>query len=170
MNKIRKSLAFVLALILLVGMVPVDTPAAAKVAFSKTRTNVYDNGVDKGEYVYTIKNVSKGQTVKWSVSGAGKKFVKLKYTKRNITGKTSSNRIYVKTNEDVASKNAKFKLTAKVYSKKGALVQTVSTTSKIKSVSKTLMIVSEALGEEVLPTGVECMFGTEIRTDSFVHR
>ena len=78
MNKIRKSLAFVLALILLVGMVPVDTPAAAKVAFSKTRTNVYDNGVDKGEYVYTIKNVSKGQTVKWSVSGAGKKFVKLK--------------------------------------------------------------------------------------------
>ena len=64
MNKIRKSLAFVLALILLVGMVPVDTPAAAKVAFSKTRTNVYDNGVDKGEYVYTIKNVSKGQTVK----------------------------------------------------------------------------------------------------------
>lgn len=162
MNKIRKSLAFVLALILLVGMVPEDTPAAAKVAFSKTRTNVYDNGVDKGEYVYTIKNVSKGQTVKWSVSGAGKKFVKLKYSKRTITGKTTSNRIYIKTNEDVASKNAKFKLTAKVYSKKGALVQTVSTTSKIKSVSKTLMIVSEALGEEVLPTGVECMFGTEI--------
>ena len=54
MNKIRKSLAFVLALILLVGMVPVDTPAAAKVAFSKTRTNVYDNGVDKGEYVLDI--------------------------------------------------------------------------------------------------------------------
>ena len=162
MNKVRKSLAFVLVLILLVGMIPVRTPAAKKIVFSKTRTSVYDNGADKGEYVYTIKNVSKGQTVKWSVSGTGKKFVKLKYTKRNITGKTSSNRIYVKTNEDVASKNAKFKLTAKVYSKKGALVQTVSTTAKIKSVSKTVKIISEDLGEEVLPTGEACRFKTEI--------
>ena len=162
MNKIRKSVAFVLALILLVGMVPVDTPAAARIAFKKERANVYDNGADKGEYVYTLKNVSKGQTVKWSVSGAGKKFVKLKYSKRTITGKTTSNRIYIKTNEDVASKNAKFKLTAEVYSKKGALVQTVSTTSKIKTVSKTLMVVSEDLGDEVLPTGVECIFRTDI--------
>lgn len=162
MNKIRRRLAFVLALIMLIGMVPVNTPAATKIVFKQEREYVYDNGKDKGQYVYTLKNVSKGQKVKWSVSGAGKKFVTLKFSERTITGKTTSNRIYIKTNEDVESKNARFKLTAKVYSEKGKLVETVSTISTIRTLSKSLNIVGEALGEEILPTGVGCMFVTEI--------
>lgn len=162
MNKIKRGLSLVLVFVMLITLMPMNAKAATEIKFKKERANVYDNGKDKGEYVYTLNNVSKGQTVKWSVSGKGKKFVTLKYTNKKVTGKTSSNRIFVKTNEELESKNAKFTLKAKIYSKKNVLVQTVSTTATIKSVTNTLKVVGEALSQEILPTGTACMFGTEI--------
>ena len=162
MNKIKRSFAYALALMMLIGLIPMNVSAAAKIAFQLERAVVYENGTNKGAYTYTLKNVSKGQTVKWSVSGAGKKFVSLKYSKKAVTGKTTSNRITIKTDGNAEAKNAKFKLTAKVYSSKGALVATVSTSSKIKIFSKSVKVIGEALGGEILPTGTECMFGTEV--------
>ena len=162
MNKIKRSLAYALALMMLIGLLPMNVSAAAKIAFQKKIGNVYENGNNKGAYTYTLKNVSKGQTVKWSVSGAGKQFVSLQYSEKEITGKTTSNVITIKTNGNDAAKNAKFKLTAKVYSSKRKLVATVSTTSKIKVLSKAVTIVGKNLEDEILPTGTECLFGTEI--------
>lgn len=162
MNKIKRSIAYVLALTMLIGLIPMNVSAAAKIAFQLERAVVYENGTNKGAYTYTLKNVLKGQTVKWSVSGAGKKFVSLKYTKKAVTGKTTSNRITIKTDGNADAKNSKFKLTAKVYSSTGALVATVSTSSKIKIFSNKVKVIGEALGGGILPTGTECMFGTEV--------
>ena len=145
MNKIKRSFAYALALMMLIGLIPMNVSAAAKIAFQLERAVVYENGTNKGAYTYTLKNVSKGQTVKWSVSGAGKKFVSLKYSKKAVTGKTTSNRITIKTDGNAEAKNAKFKLTAKVYSSKGALVATVSTSSKIKIFSKSVKLFSISL-------------------------
>lgn len=162
MNRIKRSFAYALALMMLIGLLPMNISAAAKIAFQQKIGNVYENGNNKGAYTYTLKNVSKGQTVKWSVSGAGKQFVSLQYSEKEITGKTTSNVITIKTDGNDAAKNAKFKLTAKVYSSKRKLVATVSTTSKIKVLSKSVTIVDKNLDDEILPTGTECLFGTEI--------
>lgn len=162
MRAVKKYVAFMLALMMVITAVPLNIPAAAKPAFKKEYKSVYENASSKGEYVYTLKNLTKGQTVKWSVSGDGKKYVTLKFKDRKVTGKTSSNRIFINTEEDLAAKKAKFKLTAKIYSKKGKLESTVTTQAVIKILSTEVDIVGEALGLGVLPTGTECSFAAEI--------
>lgn len=71
-QKMKKGIALLCALALIITMIPVPAHAAAKPKFSKTYRNLYENGADKGIYTYTVKNLTRGQTVKWSVSEPAK--------------------------------------------------------------------------------------------------
>ena len=133
-QKIKKMLAALCVLALVLTALPA-VPAKAATAvpkFKKTYASVYENGVDKGKYTYTLTNLKKGQTVKWSVSGAGKSYVSVKTASSKVTKSTLSNTVTVKTGGKTAAKNKKVTLTAKIYSAAGKLQYTVKTSAKVK--------------------------------------
>ena len=77
-QKVKKLLAALCIFALVFTAMPA-VPAKAATAvpkFKKTYASVYENATSKGKYTYTLTNLKKGQTVKWSVSGAGKSYVK----------------------------------------------------------------------------------------------
>ena len=77
-QNLKKMIAFVCAVAMMITLVPVNAEAATKkVAFSKSYTALYENDTNKGVYTYTVKNLIKGQKVKWSISGTGKSYAKL---------------------------------------------------------------------------------------------
>ena len=49
MNKIKRSFAYALALIMLIGLIPMNVSAAAKIAFQLERAIVYENGTENYE-------------------------------------------------------------------------------------------------------------------------
>lgn len=158
-HAVRKSLAVLCALALIITMVPIQAHAAAKPKFSKTYKNVYDNGKDKGVYTYTVKNLTKGQTVKWSVSGTGKAYAKLQKTSTKAAGATVSNKLTVKTNGKTAAKNKTVNVTAKVYNSSGKLLYTLSAgDAKIKALATAVSIQSDALSEKQLYVGQSYQF------------
>lgn len=161
MSKLRRSLACLLVLMMILTLVPMNV-SAATIVFKKENATVYENGKSKGVYTYTLKNVSKGQTVKWSVTGKGKKYISLKYAQKKITGKTTANKITVNTNGDMEAKNKKFTLQAQVYSKKNKLIATVKSSAKIKIGVENAVVVGDVSEQEILKTGEEYMFGVEI--------
>ena len=118
-QKLKKIIAFLCALALIITVIPDLAQAAVKPRFSKDYTSLYENGTSKGAYTYTIKNLTKGQKVKWSVSGTGKSYVKLQKTSTKAAGSTVSNKLTVKTGGKTAAKNKTVILTAKVYSSAG---------------------------------------------------
>lgn len=120
------------------GMLPVVGAAAAQTpAFVTKRSSLYENGSAEGTYTYTIKNVKKGYTVKWSKSGAGASYVSFKEKSTPVTGKRISNQVTVDTLGSMAAKNKKVTLTAKIYDKNNKLVKKLSdnVTLKVSSVS-----------------------------------
>ena len=132
-QKMKKLIAVFCALALVVSVIPVQAKAAVKPKFEKKYTSLYENDSKKGVYTYKVINLTKGQTVKWSVSGTGKKYVKLKSKSTKVTKKSVTNKLTVKTGGKTAAKNKTVKLTAKVYSKAGKLQYTLTTASaKIK--------------------------------------
>lgn len=44
----------------------------SKTEICKNYTVLYENSTGKGVYTYTVTNLTKGQRVKWSLSGTGK--------------------------------------------------------------------------------------------------
>ena len=133
-QKAKKLLAVLCMIAMMVTMLP-SIPAKAATAvpkFKKTYASVYENGADKGTYTYTLTNLKKGQTVKWSLSGEGKSYVSLKKSSIKATKSTMSNTITIKTGGKAAAKNKKVTLYAKVYSSAGKLQCTVKTSMKIK--------------------------------------
>lgn len=131
-QKGKKLLAFLCALAVIFTALPaVPAKAAAVPKFKKTYASLYENGTNKGQYTYTLINLSKGQTVKWSVSGEGKSYVSLKKASSKATKSTMSNVLTVKTNKKTAAKQKKITLTARIYSSAGKWQSTVKTSAKI---------------------------------------
>ena len=131
-KKWKKMTAFLCAVMLVITMLPLPTGAVSKPAFTKSITSLYENTSAKGVYTYTLKNVSKGQTVKWSVSGTGKSYVKLQKTSTKVTKTTVSNKLTVRSKGKSAAKNKTVQITAKVYAKSGKLLYTFrSKTAKL---------------------------------------
>lgn len=130
----RKSIALLCALAMVFTLVPMQAQAATKkVAFEKSYTSLYENDTNKGVYTYTVKNLIKGQKVKWSISGTGKSYAKLSKSTTSVSGTTSSNKLTIRTKKKVAAKNKTVIVTAKVYNKNGKLQTTLkSKTGKIK--------------------------------------
>ncbi len=147
MRKLRKFLFTGTALLLLSGFLsPVQhgistaAQAAQTPAFSTKRTSLYENGENEGIYAYTIKNLKKGYTVKWSLSGSGAPYLTLQNATTTVTGKKATNQVYVDTLGSQAAKNKKAVLTARIYNNKGKLVRKISDSFTIKINSSYLQI------------------------------
>lgn len=133
-QNVKKLVAFVCAVTMMITLVPVGAQAATKkAAFAKSYTALYENDTNKGVYTYTVKNLIKGQKVKWSISGTGKSYAKLKKASTGVSGTTSSNKLTIRTKKKTAAKNKTVIVTAKIYNKNGRLQTTLkSKTGKIK--------------------------------------
>lgn len=133
-QNVKKLVAFVCAVTMMITLVPVGAQAATKkAAFAKSYTALYENDTNKGVYTYTVKNLIKGQKVKWSISGTGKRYAKLKKASTGVSGTTSSNKLTIRTKKKTAAKNKTVIVTAKIYNKNGRLQTTLkSKTGKIK--------------------------------------
>lgn len=154
-QKVKKMLAALCVFALVLTALPA-VPAKAATAvpkFKKTYASVYENGVNKGKYTYTLTNLKKGQTVKWSVSGAGKSYVSVKIASSKATKSTMSNTLTVKTGGKTAAKNKKVALTAKVYSTAGKLQYTVKTSAKVKVKPTKVTLTAPKEAEDVLAVG-----------------
>lgn len=131
-----KRLATALALTMAVSALPAApapvAEAASAPAFKTTRTNLYENGPAKGVHLYTVENIKKGYTVKWSLGGPGAEFAELKYISRKSNGSASANKVILSSLGDLKAKNAKLSIVAKVYDTKGKLVKTLTDNVTIK--------------------------------------
>ena len=67
MQKLKKLVAFLCAAALMLTAIPVQAEAAVKPKFEKSYTSLYENDSKKGVYTYTVKNLTKGQTVRAKV-------------------------------------------------------------------------------------------------------
>ena len=148
-QNLKKLIAFVCAVTMMITLVPANVEAATKkVAFSKNYTTLYENDVNKGVYTYTVKNLIKGQKVKWSISGTGKSYAKLSKKTTSVSGSTSSNKLKIRTKKKTAAKNKTVIVKAKIYNKNGKLQYTlVAKTAKIKVLPTKIQIAGEAASQ-----------------------
>ena len=146
-QNVKKLVAFVCAVTMMMTLVPVGAQAATKkAAFAKSFTALYENNTNKGVYTYTVKNLIKGQKVKWSISGTGKSYAKLKKASTGVSGTTSSNKLTIRTKKKTAAKNKTVIVTAKIYNKNGKLQTTLtSKTGKIKVRPTKIEVLSDDL-------------------------
>ncbi|MCM1283297.1 MAG: hypothetical protein NC242_06645 [Roseburia sp.] len=151
LQNLKRVLAFVCAFALLIAACPVSADAAAKPKFAKTYVALYENGSSGGSYTYTVKNLTKGQTVKWSVSGTGKSYVKLKKTSTKATSTKVTNTLTINTKGKTAAKYKVVKVVAKVYTKAGKLQSTLSAgNAKIKVYPTNIDVVTTSLPDQLL--------------------
>ncbi len=163
-QKAKKLLAAICAIALAATAMPaLRATAATTPKFKKTHAVVYENGDSDGKYNFRLINLTKGQTVKWSVDGAGKSYVKFKRASKKAAGSTMLNILYVDTKGAAAAKNKKVTLYAKVYSSAGKLQSTVKTAAKIrvKPTKVTLTVPDEADG--TLMTGGKYKFSYALK-------
>ena len=148
-QNLKKLIVFVCAVTMMITLVPANAEAATKkVAFSKNYTTLYENDVNKGVYTYTVKNLIKGQKVKWSISGTGKRYAKLSKKTTNVSGTTSSNKLTIRTKKKIAAKNKTVIVTAKIYNKNGKLQNTlVAKKAKIKVLPTKIQIAGKAASQ-----------------------
>lgn len=159
MKFIKRSCVLLLSMLLVLTMLPTTTPAAATPKFQTKRTYIYENYSAK----YTLKNVSKGQLIKWSLSGSGKSYARLKITDaRRATGSTISNSISINTKGNSAAQNKTVTLVAKVYDKKGNYLTKVTTSSKIKIPSTGIAITGGASDNTTYYVDTPYQFGTTL--------
>lgn len=149
MKKYWRRLAALLALSLVVTSMPYTAKAAAKPAYKTERTSLYENAQTKGVYTYTVANVKKGQTVKWTLTGAGKSYASLKYTTTVVKGSTASNKVTIKTNSKNEARNAVLAVNAKVYSSKGVLQTTLKDKVKLKVQATDIAITTAAITDDL---------------------
>ncbi len=160
----KKLLTACLALVLTVAALPLTQAQAATAIpkFKQTYASIYQNGSTKGKYTYTLINVKKGQTVKWTISGAGSSYVKWKKATTKVTGKTASNTFTVKTKGATVAKNKKVTIKAEVFSGSTSLY-TISTTAKIKIKPTKVTITAPAEADNVLYVGKSYTFGSKLK-------
>lgn len=162
-HKVKKLLAALCVLVLVCTALPtIPVKAASVPKFKKTYASVYENGVDKGTYTYTVMNLKKGQIVDWSVSGTGKSYVSLKKTSIKATKSTVDNVMTVKTGGKTAAKNKKVTLTAKVKSSAGKLLYTVKTSAKIKIKPTKVTLTAPADANGILRVGKSYQFSSKV--------
>ena len=162
-HKVKKLLAALCVLVLVcTAFSTIPVKAATVPKFKKTYASVYENGVDKGTYTYTLTNLKKGQIVEWSVSGTGKAYVSLKKTSIKATKSTVDNVITVKTGGKTAAKNKKVTLTAKVKSSAGKLLYTVKTSAKIKIKPTKVTLTAPADANGILRVGKSYQFSSKV--------
>lgn len=158
-KRMKKGIALLCALALVLTMLPAPVSAAAKPKFSKTYRSLYENDTQKGVYTYTVTNLTKGQKVKWSVSGTGKSYAKFQKSSTTAVSSSVSNKLTIKTNGKTAAKNKIVNVTAKVYSKSGKLQYTLSAgDAKIKVKATAVSIQSDALSLKQLYIGQSYQF------------
>ena len=163
-QKLKKLLAALCVFALLFTVLP-TVPAKAATAepkFEKPYAYLYENGIYKGKYTYKLVNLQKGQTVKWSVSGAGKSYVSVSKASIKATKSTMTNVFTVKTAGNMAAKNKKVTLTAKVYSTAGKLQHTVMVIAKIRIKPTKVTLTPPKEAEDVLLVGKSYNFGYEL--------
>ncbi|MDY4892990.1 MAG: hypothetical protein SO130_06240 [Agathobacter sp.] len=159
----KKIVAFFCALAMVITLLPSQVQATEKPKFAKNYTTLYENGANKGVYTYKIQKLTKGQKVKWSVSGTGKRYVKLKKTTTSVRKTSSVNSIIVKTKGKTAAKNKKVFITAKVYSRTGRLQYTLKTkTAKIKVRPTKIVIVDNGYSTNKFYVGKSYQFQYQI--------
>lgn len=160
----KKILAVVCALAMLVSVFPMQTMAAVQQPkFAKSYPAFYENGNNQGVYTYTVKNLSKGQKVKWSVSGTGKAYAALAKAVTNVTKTSVTNKLTISTDGDSAVKNKKIAVIAKVYAKNGKLQNTLKTKSTPLKVMPTgISIVDNGMSETKLTVGKTYQFQYQI--------
>ena len=141
----KKLIAILCALAMIISVFPVQADAAAKPKFVKNYTVLYENSTGKGVYKYTVTNLTKGQRVKWSLSGTGKSYAKLKKTTTSVSGKTSANSLTIRTQGKAAAKNKTVMVTAKVYKGKKCVSTVRTKSAKIKILPKTISIVDNGV-------------------------
>ena len=149
-QKAKKLLAALCAVaVMLMALPAIPAKAAATVPkFQKTYARLYENSTTKGKYTYTLVNLTKGQTVKWSVSGAGKTYVTVAKASIKATKRTMSNTVTVKTGGKAAAKFKKVTLTARVYSSAGKLQYTVKTAARLMiRPTKVTLVTAEELDD-----------------------
>lgn len=163
-QNLKKMIAFVCAVAMMITLVPVNAEAATKkVAFSKSYTALYENDTNKGVYTYTVKNLIKGQKVKWSISGTGKSYAKLSKTTTSVSGTTSSNKLTIRTKKKTAAKNKTVIVTAKIYNKNGKLQNTlVAKTAKIKVFPTKIQIAGDVASQTEFLIGKTYQFQFKI--------
>ncbi|MFA9466162.1 MAG: hypothetical protein ACERKN_18000 [Velocimicrobium sp.] len=164
MKKYGKKLVAMLSLSLLVTSIPFTAKAAATPTYKVERTSLYENSKAKGVYKYTVKNLKKGEKIKWVLTGAGKKYASLKYKNSTVKGKTASNKITIDTKDEDAARNAILALTAKVYTSKGKLVAKVKDRVKLKVQATDIVISTAKITDDVtaLTVGKTYDFDTTI--------
>lgn len=161
--KVKRLLAAACVFALVASVLPAVPARAASVPkFKKTYASLYENGTGGGKYTYTLQNLTKGQIVKWSVSGAGRAYVSVKKASKTAAKSTMANIITVKTNGKTAAKNKKITLTAQVYSKAGKLQYTVSTSAKIKVKPTKVTITAPKEADSVLSVGKSYAFSYKL--------
>lgn len=141
----KKLIAVLCALAMIISVFPVQADAAAKPKFVKNYTVLYENSTGKGVYTYTVTNLTKGQSVKWSLSGTGKSYAKLKKTTTSVSGKTSANSLTIRTQGKAAAKNKTVIVTAKVYKGKKCVSTIKTKSAKIKILPKTISVVDNGV-------------------------
>lgn len=163
-QNLKKMIAFVCAVAMMITLVPVNAEAATKkVAFSKSYTALYENDTNKGVYTYTVKNLIKGQKVKWSISGTGKRYAKLSKKTTSVSGTTSSNKLTIRTKKKTAAKNKTVIVTAKIYNKNGKLQNTLVTkTAKIKVFPTKIQIAGDVASQTEFLIGKTYQFQFKI--------
>ncbi|MFW5668808.1 MAG: hypothetical protein ACOCM4_06125 [Acetivibrio ethanolgignens] len=147
------------------SLFPATKAAAAEApAFVTKRSSLYENGSGDGTYLYTIKNLKKGYTVKWSKSGAGASYVSFKKKSTPVTGRRISNQVTVDTLGSMTAKNKKVTLTAKVYDKNNKLVKKLSDSVTLKVSSTSLRIKTTKITDSLtsLSTGKSYDFDAAI--------
>jgi hypothetical protein len=130
-----KKLAVALSLAMTVSTLApaASADAAATPAFKTYYTSVYENGTNGGSYTYTVKNIKKGYTVKWSVTGDAKDYITVSKASTKATKTTVSNKITVNTNgASIGKSGATATVKAVVYNTKGTKVKTVSDKVTVK--------------------------------------
>ena len=163
-QNLKKLIAFVCAVAMVITMAPANAEAAKKkVAFVKSYTALYENDTNKGVYTYTVKNLIKGQKVKWSISGTGKRYAKLSKTTTKVSRTTSSNKLTIRTKKKTAAKNKTVIVTAKIYNRNGKLQYTlVAKTAKIKVLPTKIQIVGDAADQTEFLIGKTYQFQFKI--------
>lgn len=154
-QKAKKLLAILCIAALMITALPA-IPAKAATAvpkFKKTYASLYENGSTKGKYTYTLTNLKKGQTVKWSISGTGKAYVKVAKDSIKATKSTMSNTLTFKSGGTAVVKGKKVTISAKVYSSAGKLQYTVKTSAKLMVKPTKVTLISTEQLEDALRVG-----------------
>lgn len=128
-KRMKKSLAFLFAIIFLLTGIPLPAQAAATPAFAKTYITMYENGKGQGVYKIKVKNLKKGYITRWSISKAGKRYASFDTNRIVAKSKTVTNALTINSYEESAfSAGLPIYIKVKVYTAKKALLSRLSFT------------------------------------------